>query len=199
VPIEWVSSTTVAQFPNETHSSIRRTFTPNDEPNCKRVFCGFCGTHLSYWTEQPATEANYLSITLGSLFGDDLRELQKLDLLPEDTRPEDLGAQPTPSHGTTESAQDAITPQSSTLAQRNTRMGRLGDLDWFEEMVNGSHLGRTQHTRRGMGVSADGRTQVSWAQVSEYVDGDEIETPSTNTSGSKRKIEDIGDDDITMK
>jgi hypothetical protein len=197
VPIDWVSSTTVAQFPNETHSSIRRTFTPAQEPSCKRVFCGYCGTHLSYWTEHPAAESEYLSITLGSLLYEDIHALQELDLLPGDTTPEELGATPANTDGVQEDSAVANVSQEQPTAQRSTRTGRLGDLDWFEEMINGSQLGRTQNTRRGMGVSADGNTQVSW-EVSEYFEGENETTPAIAT-GSKRKIEDIGEDDVAMK
>lgn len=194
----------MAQFPDETHSTIRRIFTPVHEPNCKRVFCGFCGTHLSYWTEEPATEADYLSITLGSLLGEDIHALQELDLLPEETTPEDFGATPANTDGGAESSQVANTTQADrSLNQRSTHTGRLGDLDWFEELIHGSQLGRTQKTRRGMGVSADGTTQISW-EVSEYVDGaddeDEGAQSSTNAAGSKRKIGDVGSgDDVAMK
>jgi hypothetical protein len=197
VPIDWVSSTTVAQFPNETHSDIRRVFTPLQEPNCKRIFCGYCGTHLSYWTEQPAAEADYLSVTLGSLLSEDIHALQELDLLPEDATPEELGATTDPRSGALGSSEVTSTTSNESAVQRSSRSGRLGDLDWFEEMINGSQLGRTQKTRRGMGVSADGTTQVSW-EVSEYFEGDNGSTASHN-SGSKRKAEEIGEDDIAMK
>lgn len=195
VPIDWVSSTTVAQFPDETHSLIRRIFTPTHEPYCKRVFCGFCGTHLSYWTEQPATEAEYLSITLGSLLGEDIHALQELELLPGNVTPEEFGATTNDTDVATERSELAT---MTTQDSRSIRAGRSGDLDWFEEMINGSRLGRTQRTRRGMGVSADGNTEVSW-EVSEYVDDDGADVPTTNTAGSKRKLEDLGGDDVSMK
>ena len=215
VPIAWVSSTTVAQFPDETHSAIRRVFTPSHEPYCKRYFCGFCGTHLSYWTEDPVEEADYLSITLGSLHTDDIRALQELDLLPEDVDLSDVaqssGAQTDgtaasipPSEGAQIATTDENTSAAATITQRShtTRSGRLGDLDWFEELIHGSRLGRTQKTRRGAGVSADGNTQVQW-EISEYVDdGDDTgRVVSSSTSSSKRKLGETQgvDDDVTMR
>ena len=51
--------------------------------DAKRHFCGFCGTPLSYWSENPKSEAEFISLTLGSLVGDDLRDLDELGLLPE--------------------------------------------------------------------------------------------------------------------
>jgi hypothetical protein len=59
VPLDWYHSSTYAFFDDETHSSIRRTYTSPNEVNCKRSFCGFCGTPLSYWSESPASEAEY--------------------------------------------------------------------------------------------------------------------------------------------
>ena len=195
VPLDWVSSTTVAQFPDETHSSIRRIFTPHHAPHCKRVFCGFCGTHLSYWSEQPREEADFLNITLGSLLGEDIRALQELDLLPDDVEPEDVGATGANFDGSQEVAAPTTTQQSSALSSRTTRKGRSGDVDWFEEMLDGSRLGRTQKTRRGMGVSADGSTTVQW-EVSEWAEGD---SEPTTPFSAKRKIGEVSSDDINMK
>jgi hypothetical protein len=192
VPLAWFSSTTIAQFPDESHTSIRRIFTPEHQPHCKRVFCGYCGTHLTFWTEEPATEAEYLSVTLGSLVSEDIRALQDLDLLPEDVEPEDVGLA---TDGTAETRQVAQKPQSAEAVVRKTqRQGKLGDIDWFEEMINGSRLGRTQQTRRGMGVSADGNTTVQW-EISEYTEGDDEPASSTG----KRKLEDAAEDDINMR
>lgn len=201
-----MSSTTVAQFPDETHSAIRRVFSPQDEPHCKRFFCGFCGTHLSYWTEQPESEADFLSITLGSLLSEDIRALQDLNLLPEEVDPEEIGAASTltdgPAADTRVAASGQQNPSSLEAVQRSSRSGRLGDLDWFEELIHGSQLGRTQKTRRGAGLSADGTTQIQW-EVSEYVEGDDIgQAPVVegNAAGAKRKHGDSAhDDDVTMK
>ena len=196
VPLDWVSSTTVAQFPDESHSTIRRTFTPQHQPHSKRIFCGFCGTHLSYWTEEPPSEADFLSVTLGSLLGDDFRALQELDLLPEDVEPEDVGAA-NPDTENSQTTRTVTTQQEQPLAQRTHRHGRIGDLDWFEEMIDGSRLGRTQTTRRGMSTSADGMTSMHW-EISEYVD--DSSDPTTTSTRSKRKIGDIGSgDDTPMK
>ena len=196
IPLDWFSSATIAQFPDESHTSIRRIFTPEHQPHCKRVFCGFCGTHISYWTEEPPEEADYLSVTLGSLLGDDIRALQELDLLPEDMEPEGVGA----TNGGNDNR--AVTTQQQqesdqAVTRRSHRQGRLGDLDWFEEMLDGSRLGRTQKTRRGKGSNADGTMTVQW-EVSEYREGDS--EPSNPAGGSsKRKIGDVSSDDVAMR
>lgn len=190
VPLSWYSSSTQAFFPDETHSSIRRTFTPLHSPHVQRIFCGYCGTHLSYWTEQPPSEADFLNITLGSLLNEDIRALQDLDLIPEDIDPNDVH----PSQETAVQAPAVRQREDQTLT-RTERTGRSGGLSWFEEMLDGSRLGRTQNIRRGVGVSSDGNTRVEW-EVSEYVDDGSGEG---NQTGSKRKIGEIGNDDVRMQ
>lgn len=191
VPLNWVSSATIAQFPDETHTSIRRIFTPQEQPHCKRIFCGYCGTHLSYWTEEPSSEADFLSVTLGSLLGEDIRALKDLDLLPEDVEADNLGV----SSSSHEPAV-ATKQQDQPVIRRSQRQGRLGNLDWFEEMIDGSKLGRTHTTRRGMGTSSNGNTNIQWEVTEYHDDGTEVTTLSGN---NKRKIEDVAGDDVQMK
>ena len=188
----WVASTTVAQFPDETHASIRRTFSPPSEPHCKRVFCGYCGTHLSYWSEQPPEDAEFLNVTLGSLVGEDIRALQELDLLPEEVQAEQIGASGSNVDGPQDTTAFATRQQDSDLSRR-IREGRLGDIDWFEEMIDGSKLGRTHNTRRGVGTNADGSATIQW-EVSEWAEGDS--EPSTP---GKRKRGEISGDDVAMR
>lgn len=140
-----------------------------------------------------------MNVTLGSLLNEHLQALQELNLLPEEADSQDKTddtQQPTTSgavglsDGTAEIA--ATTPQSSQPVTRTQHSGRTGSLTWFEELLDGSRLGRTQNTGRGIGVSNDGSTRVEW-QVSEYYD-DGTDVPQTSTS-SKRKIADVGKDD----
>ncbi|KAL8243943.1 hypothetical protein R6Q59_010201 [Mikania micrantha] len=194
VPLAWYSSNTISYFSDETHHSISRTFSPLDEPHSQRKFCGYCGTHLSYWTEEPHEEQDYINVTLGSFSTRDLNTLQELELLPEDIdvqRP----------HGDIEVAMggdgavDASIPQPRNMT-RSVRHGTDGPMTWFEEMLDGSHLGRTRMTRRGMGTSADGTTQVSW-EVTEYGNENEDVVMASLSSGSKRKLGDTVDSDKT--
>ena len=193
VPLQWVASTTAAQFPDETHTSIRRTFTPPEQPHCKRTFCGYCGTHLSYWSEDPPSEADFLNVTLGSLLGEDLRALQDLDLLPDDVEPNEIRtiSRIFSSSGDVHEAVETR-QQEEPVVNRSRRQGQLGNLDWFEEMIDGSRLGRTRKTRRGMGTTPDGSTKIQW-EVSEYIDDG---TDSSTPSGSKRKIGDVAGDNM---
>lgn len=188
MPIAWYQSHTRSYYPDETHSTIRRTFTPLHAPHCKRIFCGFCGTPLTYWTEEPVSESDYLQVTVGSLLGDDIRALEDLDLLPQDVEVDTLTQADAPAN----TDQDKVVTSTSNATTRTERSGTTGDLPWFEEMISGSALGRTQRTRRGMGMSADGTTRVEW-EVTEIGAGDD--DSDSGTGRGKRKIGDVGSHD----
>jgi len=181
VPLSWYHSTTYAYFDDETHSSIRRVYTSPEEQYSMRHFCGFCGTHLSYWSELPPSEAEFISLTLGSLTAEDLRDLEDLGLLPKEALDDVNEAEST---GT-------IIPQDQTGTPQ-TREG----IPWFETMIEGSNLGKIKRSR-GHGHTSDGRLKVEW-EVVEWTgdgDGDELEIPST----SKRKLADVKNEDAVMQ
>lgn len=167
VPLNWYHSTTFSLYPDETHAAIHRAFTPLHAPHTKRYFCGFCGTPLTYWSEQPREESEFLSVTLGSLLGEDLRELGELGLLPQGALAGD--------------EQGSI---SRELTRNEEGTETLG-LPWFQDMIEGSQLGRIGRTRRGGGVSADGRTKVEW-EIVEF--GNEENGSSGGIGTAKRKI-----------
>jgi hypothetical protein len=129
---------------------------------------------------------------VGSLLGDDIRALEDLDLLPDDT---DIGALPR-SDAAADMNPDRSVASTSNDATRVERYGTSGNLSWFEEMISGSALGRTQKTRRGMGLSADGTTRVEW-EVTEIGAGDE--DSDSGTGRGKRKIGDVGGHDDLMQ
>jgi hypothetical protein len=174
-------------YPDETHSSIRRVFTPRHTPYTKRHFCGFCGTPLSFWTEQTKEQADFVCVSLNSLEDESIQKLGNMGILPsiQDSDEEER------------ENQGAI-----TAAQSGNR--EIRGQPWFEEILEGSELGKLRR-RRGGKVSADGSSSVEW-EIVEY-DG----TPGTNTpdtgrdaSGSaapnKRKHEEVaGVNDMEMK
>jgi hypothetical protein len=88
--------------------------------------------------------------------------------------------------------QDNAMTSMSNMTTRTERSGTLGDLSWFEEMISGRALGRTQRTRHGMGVSADGTRRVEW-EVTEIGAGDD--DSDSGTGRGKRKIGDMGGHD----
>ena len=144
-----------------------------------RHFCGFCGTPISYWSEQPRSEAEYIQLTLGSLLTEDLHNLEEIGLVPGESDDEDrmdvAAAAPAP-----EDRAD------SQLVGRN-----FTGIPWFEGLVSGSRLGSLQ-TARGARQSRDGRIRVEW-EISEWTADDE----DSNIGKRKRGDADTGDPGTT--
>ncbi|KAJ5126699.1 hypothetical protein N7448_007478 [Penicillium atrosanguineum] len=194
VPLDWYQSSTRSFFPDETHSSIRRIFTPRHAPDTRRIFCGFCGTPLTFWTEEPHEEAEFMNIAIGSLFSEDQRVLEELDLLPADSDEEESVAEP--SSSALEPAMDTVSsiivPSFGNQGlSRSFRHGTAGGIPWFEEMVEGSRLGRLMQSRRGMGVSDDQSTSFEW-EISEWHDdgtGDIVQEddPDAHSIGKRKR------------
>ena len=66
---------------------------------------------------------------------------------------------------------------------------------WFEEMIQGSDLGRIKR-RRGRETSSDGRTKVEW-EITEFESG-EGDVGAANSG--KRKLGSLGHgDDVDMR
>jgi hypothetical protein len=199
VPLDWYQSSTRSFFEGESHSSIRRSFSPRHAPQTQRIFCGFCGTPLTFWTEEPLHESEFMSISIGSLLIEDQRALDDLGLLPEDFDDEEAPragvslserapAQTTSSSVIIPSFEDSTSfPDISTSLQR----GRTGGIPWFEEMMEGSRLGRLMRSRRGMGISDDQSTSIQWEFSEWHDDGTggivQQDSDSSGRSRAKRK------------
>ncbi|GES62317.1 hypothetical protein ATEIFO6365_0005029400 [Aspergillus terreus] len=206
VPLTWYQSHTQSYFPDETHGTIRRIFSPHHAPHTQRVFCGFCGTPLSYWSEHPREEADYMSVTVGSLDGNDQRLLEDLDLLPESSSEEEVETEASP-QAEQVTVSPAVQAASSTVAvpssggemdvARSFRQGTTDGIPWFEEMIEGSRLGRLMKTRRGIGMSDDQSTRIEW-EISEWTnDGSHearrassIHAPGKRKRGHHTSVED---------
>ena len=187
IPLAWYNSSTHAFFSDETHNTIRRTYTSVSDPTSQRHFCGFCGTPVSYWSERPDGEGEYISLALGSLRGADLRDLEDLGLLPEgeDEDEEREGEGDMGGDG----AMEVVRSSERGLSSE----GSAG-VPWFETMVEGSRLERMKR-RRGGGQSKDGRVRVEW-EVTEWTgneragEGEQSEgTTKTVIGTGKRKLE----------
>ncbi|APA10574.1 hypothetical protein SS1G_12623 [Sclerotinia sclerotiorum 1980 UF-70] len=175
VPLAWYHSTTYAFFDDESHNIIRRSYTSPSEQHAKRQFCGFCGTPLSYWTEEPPAHADYISLTLGSLASSDLRDLEELGLLPKEAF---------------EDAQNDKEIIESVIPHTENNNGGGEGIPWFETMVEGSRLGKMR-TSRGRRSASDGRIKVEWEIVEwtgEEGDGQLLANPTTG----KRKLDSAG-------
>ncbi|KAI5928721.1 hypothetical protein F4810DRAFT_717274 [Camillea tinctor] len=188
VPLSWYHSQTFAFFPDETTTTIRRVYSHPAEQYTRRNFCGFCGTPLSYWTEQPRSEADYIQLTLGSLLTEDLHGLEEMGLIPDESASDDMNTAP---------ATASVNPsnQSSQLVGRD-----ITTIPWFETLISGSRLGN-MHTTKTVHQSRDGRVRVEF-EVTEWTGNDEPDneaeaSPSESSTTGKRKrgeVEDEGDD-----
>ncbi|KAN0115395.1 hypothetical protein V8E51_004939 [Hyaloscypha variabilis] len=173
VPLSWYQSSTIAFFDDETNVSIRRAYTSPHEQSSKRHFCGFCGTPLSYWSESPPSEAEYISLTLGSLSGHDLRDLEDLGILPQ------------------EAVEDAALDNEKIEARGGNDANE--GLPWFESLVKGSQLGNMRRSW-GSRESGNGRFKVEW-EIVEWTE----ENESDPTPPSKRKIGEVEEHDSHME
>lgn len=185
VPLSWYHSSTHAFYPDERHSAIRRVFeSPSNHHPSRRNFCGFCGTPLSYWTERPPTEARFIHLTLASLRGEDLRDLEDLGLIPEFEEPEEQPAVPT----------------TTTVIGRETQ-----GVPWFEGMIEGTRLGNLRHSQV-VDHSRDGKIRVEW-EIVEWTEGDDAADVAAAADGDvnmttnhpgKRKMNDREDEDAAV-
>ncbi len=139
-------------------------------------------------------------MTLGSLIGDDLRELADLGLIPETAARESLAL---------------IGGVGGSTGGNGAGGGHGGDgLDWFEELMEGSRLGRMSRGRRttaglkgvGGGEGA-GTVSVEWEIVEwtggESGGGDDRGEATTGNGNGKRKIGEMAGaqagNDVDMK
>jgi hypothetical protein len=136
---------------------------------------------LSYWSESPPSEAEYISLTLGSLEWSDLRDLDELGLLPE-------GAL-----GEWESGGKAPT-MATVIGGEGQHAESHEVVPWFETMLQGSSLSRVRRSR-GKRQTQDGRVRMEW----EIVELLPNEGPENDTQASgKRKLEDDESHDSAM-
>lgn len=137
----------------------------------QRHFCGFCGTPISCFTEQPRSEADFIQVTLGSLLTEDLHDLEELGLL-------------------TEEDEEDLMDISSTAPAESTDLQLIGrdfqHIPWFDGMIQGSRLGNTRSSR-GIRESRDGTMRVEW-EITEWTGDDDDEDHSgESTANGKRK------------
>lgn len=181
VPLDWYHSTTHAQLDDETHQKIRRSFTaPSLHSSIRRQFCGYCGTHLSAWDEGQHP-ADYLDVTLGSLQNESLEKLEGLNIIPDTNENEEEDGEseneglvkggtlddedhvPTNEESVGGVDGPAISGSVTQPAAPSHRMQNRG-LQYFEEMVEHSRLGRIKRQKGGH-TSEDGTRTVQWEVV----------------------------------
>ncbi|CAK7203545.1 hypothetical protein SEUCBS139899_006279 [Sporothrix eucalyptigena] len=202
VPLAWYHSTTLPLFPDETQSMIHRSYehlSPGaargggvtNSTGTRRHFCGFCGTPLSFWSESPPSEADYIRLALGSLSAEDLDDLDEWTGAADESDEEEENEEEEEEPAAPESLKRAK-PGDEPLARITSSTG----IPWFDSFVEGSRLGRHllrqqkqnqlggAHIRRhdaGSAQSADGSVQVEW-EVLEWTEGDDDGVPGTRSS-----------------
>jgi hypothetical protein len=145
-----------------------------------------------------------MSVTIGSLYGDDQRILEDLHLLPrwEESESPDISP-PAAEQSPTTLVADAPTSQSTVVVppgvfteglSRTVRHGNTNGIPWFEEMIEGSGLGRLMKARYGAGVSGDRSTTIEW-EVSDWTITSELGSPSSQSGGKRKREEHIGRED----
>lgn len=179
VPLPWYTSATFAQYPDETRSSIQRSFLSPFASNHRRVFCGYCGTQLSSWNELTRDDAEHISLTVGSLLDEDQDLLAELGFLPNSESSDDETAD--------SSTAASAGPARSTTARAVARSEPSArGAPWFEEIVRNTRLGRLKQQRGG---HTTGQVQVEW-EVTEWTEADDADERGRATP-SKRKIGDV--------
>lgn len=142
---------------------IRRVFESSDagQGPTKRHFCGFCGTPLSFWTERPLSEADFIQLTLATLCDDDLGDLDDMGLLPRSP------AEASPEG--TEAETDHVVSVAQDVPQTWTRVVR--GVPWLDDLVEGSRLAKVRRAQ-GAGQSADGSSRTEW-EIIEWTEEDD--------------------------
>ncbi|KAL1871290.1 hypothetical protein VTK73DRAFT_2158 [Phialemonium thermophilum] len=192
VPLDWYRSMTFAFFPDETNAMIRRAYSSPRERHTLRHFCGFCGTPLTYWSENPRSEADYIQLALGSLSSEDLGDLEDMGLIPElDSSP------PTPAPEYIEAEADADIQRSITGSGSSIVRETTGGLPWFDSLIAGSKLGNIRASK-GSGQSRDGTVRYEW-EIVEYTEDDDGGDGSSTPQSGKRKLGDREDDVEAME
>lgn len=153
-------------------------FSPRHAPHTKRHFCGFCGTPLTHWSEHPREEAEWISINLGTLEDESLALLDESGILPS-----------------IDGDADQKTVGDAMVVDKQISARGMGGRPWFEEMIEGSELGRLRKLRGGQ-TSADGRTKIEWEVVefeSDDTDGEVV------TGQGKRKLGEVIGDELHLR
>lgn len=180
VPLGWFTSATFAQFPDETRSSIQRTFTSPFASNTRRQFCGYCGTQLTSWHEKTRDDAEHICLTVGSLLDEDQALLGQLGFLPS---------------GDSSDEDSAIVAGPSKLRSVVRTEPQSRGAPWFEEIVENTRLGRIKQQRGGHS-SRDGSVKVEW-EVVEWTEADDAD--DEGTTPGKRKIGEVEGEDAEMR
>ncbi|KAK3301915.1 uncharacterized protein B0T15DRAFT_403284 [Chaetomium strumarium] len=175
VPLPWYHSTTLPLFPDETNSQIHRVYVPPHAQHTMRHFCGFCGTPLSFWSEEPRDEADFIHLALASLSPRSLTDLEA----EWDADLEDIGVLPG-----FDSEDDEGGEQISAPVDKSEMCDASSGLDTGTSTHNRAVRLGTFRTLMGWGSNRSGTVRVEW-EVIEWSDDGTAENPL------KRKLDDV--------
>ncbi|KUI59204.1 hypothetical protein VP1G_06445 [Cytospora mali] len=203
VPLTWYYSATFSFFPDENATTIRRLYENPFEGYSRRHFCGFCGTPLTYWSDHPRSEAEYIQVTMGSLCREDLGDLEDLGLIPGSPVSEGERLE-LPTRGGREPDQASTGQGNQATGTTSTDPQPVGretlSIPWIDSIVEGSSLGGRLKGTKGTRQSADGTTRIEWEIVEFNAEGDDDEAGSSSSNNGKRKLGDRDDvDDHQME
>lgn len=135
---------------------------------------------MTHWTEEKEGEADWILVNLGSLSNRSIEKLSDEGLLYSDDDSQSSNAAV---------AATGYPSDFSTLPNER----KIRGAPWFEEMVEGSRLGRIKR-RRGGQTSADGKSKVEW-EVVEFT----TEPGDGERGTGKRKLDQVGKEgDVEM-
>ena len=145
---------------------------------------------MSYWHERSREDAEWIYISLGSLESESLDILSEVGILGgEEERQEAPSNNQMDYEGGSTNAPAAHS--TNTVAARGESREVRGQ-PWFEEMLEGSELGRLRRRRGGM-TSKDGSSQVEW-EVVEFESNDIEGTQEVGIGTVKRKLGDMAEE-----
>jgi hypothetical protein len=143
---------------------------------------------LSYWTEEPRSEAKFIQLTLGSLSPRDLADLEDLGFLPS---PGSASGSDEEEAGETGAGErDDVSAMLDEDATRNQQdlappVGRVGVVPWFETLTEGSRLDMLRKAQ-GQRMNKSGVVRVEW-EVVEWSEEEDLARPRNG----KRKISEL--------
>ncbi|KAK3990592.1 hypothetical protein QBC44DRAFT_238845 [Cladorrhinum sp. PSN332] len=174
IPLAWYRSLVLPSQPDETNYQIHRVYSSPDSSSM-RHFCGFCGTPLSYWSESPQSEKDYIQLAIASLLPEDLGDLEELGLLPS-----------------SEGGIEEMSEEDEEIEEETE--GRSGIVPWFDSLVQGSRLGNMRKKMAAkrvaeveMGGGGVKRVRIEW-EIAEW-DGEEEDGARVG----KRKLGEMGE------
>lgn len=186
VPLDWYHTKLFPRHADETEHMIRRRYMHG--PDAQRVFCGYCGTPVTYWSPEGQRASEYINVTLGSLDNEDIHALESMGLVPT-LESDDLAEKGWPARSnegeTSLTTTKDVPPTLDNAMELFIR--EFSEVPWFDALVDGSILGKlTKKNKR-----KPGRVAVQW-EVIEWPDsGAQSEDSGRGEPSGKRKFGDF--------